>query len=62
MQHKMEVYKLDYVVLRLSNAPERILLGLTSNGLDKPKNAFIDNIGRTVTAFYQIKKGKDVKK
>ncbi len=54
------VYLLDYIILKFSNHPERIFSGLTSNTLDKEKNAFIDNIGRTVTAFFQLKKDEDM--
>lgn len=54
------VYRLDYIILKFSNHPERIFSGLTSNSLDKEKNAFIDNIGRTVTAFFQMKKDDEI--
>ncbi|MCM2326122.1 MAG: tRNA-modifying protein YgfZ [Candidatus Woesearchaeota archaeon] len=59
-QNQMAIYRLDYMMLRFSDRPKKIFDGLTSNTMDSPKNAFIDNIGRTIAAFYQLQKEEDV--
>jgi folate-binding protein YgfZ len=55
----MKVYRLDKIVLRISNNAERFLNGLTSNALDRPRNAFTNQHGRIIATFDQIKTGED---
>jgi folate-binding protein YgfZ len=56
----MAVYRLDYLMLKFSDRPKKIFDGLTSNTIESQKNAFLDNIGRTVVAFYQLQKDEDI--
>lgn len=42
-------------VLRVTNDPETFLNALTTNMLDKPKNAFLDRFGKCVAFFHQVK-------
>jgi folate-binding protein YgfZ len=53
------VYRLDKSVLRISNNAERFLNGLTANALDRPRNAFVNQHGRIIATFDQIKTGAD---
>ena len=55
----MKIYKLSNIVLSISHGAENFLNGITSNTLDKPKNAFLDFHGKIVATFDQIKVGED---
>lgn len=55
----MKLFLLDKVVLRIANNTENFLNGLTSNSLDKPRNAFLTQHGRIIATFDQIKTGAD---
>jgi folate-binding protein YgfZ len=55
----MKLYRLDKIVLRISNNAERFLNGLTANALDRPRNAFVNQHGRIIATFDQIKTGAD---
>ncbi|HLD70229.1 MAG TPA: hypothetical protein VJA17_05635 [Candidatus Omnitrophota bacterium] len=50
----MKIYKLNKAVLSVRNNPSQFLNGLTSNTLDKPKNAFLDVHGKIIAAFDQL--------
>ena len=51
----MKLYKLAKTVLSLRKNPAQFLNGLTSNSLDKPRNAFLNVHGRIVATFDQLK-------
>jgi folate-binding protein YgfZ len=55
----MRLYRLDKIVLRISNNAERFLGGLTANTLERPHNAFVNMHGRIIATFDQIKTGSD---
>ena len=55
----MRLYRLNKTVLSIRNNPAPFLNGLTSNSLDKPRNAFLNIHGRIVAAFDQIQIGED---
>ena len=55
----MKLYLLDKVALRIRNNAERFLSGLTSNSLDAPRNAFLNNHGRIIATFDQVKIADD---
>lgn len=55
----MKVHSLNKAVLRIRNNAERFLNGLTSNALDKPRNAFLNQHGRIIATFDQIRSGED---
>lgn len=51
----MKLSKLHKTVLRIINNPSKLLLGITSNTLDAPQNAFLDKFGKIVAVFEQKK-------
>jgi len=55
----MKLYRLDRNILRISNNAQRFLGGLTSNTLDAPRNAFLNQHGRVIATFDQVKTGDD---
>jgi folate-binding protein YgfZ len=55
----MRFFLLDKVVLRISSNAEKFLNGLTSNTLEKPRNAFLNLHGRIIATFDQIKISDD---
>jgi folate-binding protein YgfZ len=55
----MRLYRLDKIVLRIANNAERFLNGLTSNALDRPRNAFVNQHGRIIATFDELKTGDD---
>lgn len=55
----MKIYKLNKVVLSIANHPTQFLNGLTSNTLDKPKNAFLDVHGKIIATFDQLRVSED---
>ncbi len=55
----MQIYRLDKIILRVSNNAERFFNGLASNTLDKPRNAFVNQHGRIIATFDQAKVGDD---
>ncbi len=55
----MKIYKLNKKVLSITNNPSPFLNGLTSNTLDKSKNAFLDVHGKIIATFDQIKINED---
>lgn len=55
----MRLFALNKVVLRVSGNAERFLNGLTSNTPDKPRNAFLNQHGRIIATFDQVRTGDD---
>jgi tRNA-modifying protein YgfZ len=55
----MRIYRLDKIVLRISQNAEKFLSGLTTNTLDRPRNAFVNLHGRLIATFDQIKSNDD---
>ena len=55
----MKNFKLDRTVLRIRSNAAHFLNGLTSNTLDKPRNAFLNQYGRIIATFDQIQTGDD---
>ncbi len=55
----MSLYKLSKTVFSISHNAERFLNGITSNSLDRPRNAFLDLHGRIIAACDQIRVGPD---
>jgi folate-binding protein YgfZ len=55
----MNLYLLDKVIIRIKNNAERFLGGLASNTLDAPRNAFLNQHGRIIATFDQVKIGDD---
>lgn len=55
----MQLFKLDTVILRVHGNAASFLNGLSSNGLDKPRNAFLNLHGRIIATVDQIKTGED---
>ena len=55
----MLLYQLNKTVLQVSNQPEKLLVGLTTNTSDATKNAFVDRFGKTIATADQIKKSDD---
>lgn len=53
------LYLTDKSVLRLSGNVEKFMQGLTSNTLDRPRNAFVTIHGRIVATFDQVRAGDD---
>lgn len=51
----MKIYKLNKSPISVTNNPTQFLNGLTSNTLDKPRNAFLDVHGKIIAVFDQIK-------
>ncbi len=51
----MKIYKLNKVVLDITNNPSQFLNGLTSNTLDTHKNAFLDVHGKIIATFDQLR-------
>ncbi len=56
----MRLYKLNKAVLSFKNKPEKLLNGLTSNELDKPKNAFLDKFGKIIVTANQVKVNDEI--
>ena len=50
----MRIYKLNKTVLSLTQNPADFLNGLTSNSLDRPRNALLNLHGRIIATFDQI--------
>ncbi len=55
----MKLHSLNKVILRVSGNAERFLNGLTSNTMDAARNAFLNNHGRIIATFDQIRTGDD---
>lgn len=55
----MRLFALNKAVFRISGNAERFLNGLTSNTLDKPRNAFLNQHGRIIATFDQVRTGAD---
>ena len=55
----MRLFQLNKIVLNFQNNAEKFLSGLTTNTLDRPKNAFVTVHGRIVATFDQIKISDD---
>jgi len=55
----MGLYRLDKTVVRVCGNAEKFLMGLSSNTLDKPQNAFLNMHGRIVATFEQVRAGDD---
>lgn len=55
----MKIYQLNKAVLSITNNPAPFLNGLTSNALDKPKNAFLDVHGKIIATFDQLRISED---
>ncbi len=55
----MTLYRLDQIVLKISGNAARFLNGLTSNTLDKPLNAFLNQHGRIMATFFQQQSAED---
>ena len=55
----MRLYKLNDVVLNIKGNATTFLNGLSSNGLDQPLNAFLNQHGRIVATFRQQKVSDD---
>ncbi|MBI3602806.1 MAG: hypothetical protein HY209_07955 [Candidatus Omnitrophica bacterium] len=55
----MRLYKLNDVVLNIKGHATTLLNGLSSNGLDQPLNAFLNQHGRIVATFRQQKISDD---
>lgn len=55
----MRFHALNKSVLRIRDNAERFLNGLTSNALDKPRNAFLNQHGRIIATFDQIRTSDD---
>ena len=55
----MKIYKLNKTVLKITNNAAQFLNGLTSNTLDRPKNAFLDIHGKIIATFDQLKLDED---
>ena len=55
----MRLYSLNRTVLSIRNNPSRFLNGLTSNTLNRPRNAFLNIHGRIIATFDQIKISDD---
>lgn len=52
----MRIYRLeDKNVLLVTNNPDKLLNGITSNTLDAPKNAFLDRFGKIIATIDQLK-------
>jgi folate-binding protein YgfZ len=49
----MRLYKLPHTVLRLSGNVRKLLDGITSNTLDRPQNAFLDQFGKIIVVVWQ---------
>ena len=56
----MTIYRLDKMVLGVSNNPTAFLNGITANTIDKPKNAFLDVHGKIIATFDQLKVNDDL--
>ncbi|MFA5059139.1 MAG: hypothetical protein WC676_00730 [Candidatus Omnitrophota bacterium] len=54
-----KLYALDKAVLGVSGNSEKFLNGITSNTLDKPRNAFLAVHGKIIATFDQVKAGDD---
>ncbi|MDO8676033.1 MAG: hypothetical protein Q7K71_08015 [Candidatus Omnitrophota bacterium] len=54
------IYKLDKTVVSVRGSAEKFLSGLTSNTLDRPRNAFLNMHGRIVATFDQVRAGDDI--
>jgi folate-binding protein YgfZ len=55
----MRIYRLDKSVLILRNNVGQFLNGLSANSLDRLRNAFVNQHGRVIATFDQIKTGED---
>lgn len=55
----MKLFKLDKIVLSITNGARDFLNGITSNALDKPHNAFVDFHGKIVAIFDQREVSED---
>ncbi len=52
----MQIYTLSGMsVLRVTNNPDKLLNGITSNTLDASKNAFLDRFGKIIATVDQVK-------
>ncbi len=51
----MKIYKLNKSVVSITNNPAQFLNGLSSNTLDKSKNAFLDVHGKIIATFDQLR-------
>lgn len=49
----MQLYKLDDLVISIKGNAAHLLNGLTSNSLDKPQNAFLNQHGRVIAVVFQ---------
>ena len=49
----MHIYCLDDIVLKISGEADRFLSGLSSNTLQSPCNAFLNQHGRIIATFFQ---------
>lgn len=54
----MKLYQTSKTVLGVGPDPAAFLNGLTTNSLDKPRNAFVNIHGRIIATFDQIKKNE----
>lgn len=55
----MRLHKLDKIAVRVCGSADKFLSGLTSNSLEKPHNAFLNQYGRIIATFDQVKSGPD---
>lgn len=55
----MRLFRLDKIVLKISNNAGNFLNGLTTNTLDAAHNAFVNLHGRIIATFDQKKTGND---
>ena len=55
----MRIYSLDKDVIHIRNNAAEFLNGLTSNTMDKPRNAFTDIHGKIIAVFDQVKINDD---
>ncbi len=50
---------MDKRVLLITNKPDKLLNGITSNTLDASQNAFLDRFGKIIATVDQVKIGED---
>ena len=50
----MKLFRLNKIALTISQNADKFLNGITSNTLDKPKNAFLDFHGKIIATFDQL--------
>jgi len=51
------MFKLPFIVLKVSDPEDKFLEPVSSNTLDKSKNTFLDRFGKIIVAFYQVRVG-----